>query len=139
MRRTADAITEKGTADLSLSLGCIIGTPVAYLTPYSLEVPLSTNIYLVGIWSTRGEEFVEGDLIFYEHPEITDDGSALVIFHRVQLNEIIRLLEQTNQNRNPDLELNILMYDSDNNNVESFGGAYDPSGLQDALQHLPCL
>lgn len=135
---TLDAIATAWSADLSLSLGCIDGLGVVYLTPYSWVVPPSVDTYAVGVWNEKTDSWVEGDLGWYKDPLITDDGSAIYVTNQTQLRQIIRILEKANQNRNPDLVLNVGMFDSKNDDMEDLWGEFDPTGLQDALQYLPC-
>ena len=135
---TLDAIPTGWAADLSLSLGCIGGIGVGYLTPYSWVVPPSVDTYVVGMWNRKTGAWVDDDLRSYKNPLFTDDGSAIYVSNKTQLRQIIGILEKANQNRNPDLALNVGMVDSKNEDVTALWGEFDPTGLQDALQYLPC-
>ena len=134
---TLDAKTGE-SSDLNLSLGCILGTQIAYITPYSLEVPPSTNAYVVAIWNEITDEIVEDNLAIYYDFVLTDDGSALFISHRLQLNNILRMMEKVDQNRGSELELFINTRNSENDDVEKLWGDFDTTGLRDALAYLPC-
>ena len=96
------------------------------------------DAYFVAIWNEITEKFVEGDSAFYYDAVITDDGSALFISHRLQIDNIIRMLEKLDQNRHPELELSINMFDSEDDDAEEFWADFDPTGLRDALAYLPC-
>ncbi len=41
-------------------------------------------------------------------------------------------------NRNPDLMLNVGIFDSENEDVVELWGVFDPTGLEDTLRYLPC-
>lgn len=136
---TLDAVATAWMADLSLSLGCIDGLGVVYLTPYSWEVPPSADTYVVGLWNDETDDWVEDAVGWYRNPVVTDDGSAIYVTNQSQVRQIIRILERANQNRNPDVVLNVGMFDSENDDVLGLWGDFDPTGLRAALQYLPCL
>lgn len=135
---TLDAIPTGWAADLSLSLGCISGIGVTYLTPYAFEVPSSVDTYIIGMWNDKTGAWVVADAEEYRNPVITDDGWAIYITNNVQVRRIIGLLHTANQNRNPDLVLNAGMFNSQNEDETGLWGEFDPAGLQDALRYLPC-
>ena len=93
---------------------------------------------LSGYGAKKTDDWVEGDLGWYKDPVLTDDGSAIYVINQAQLRQIIRILENANQNRSPDLVLNVGMFDSKNDDVLGLWGEFDPTGLQDALQYLSC-
>ena len=134
---TLDAVLTGGRAELSLSLGCVAGLQVAYLTPYSFVVSPLVDTYAVGIWNADTGEW-EGDLGSYTDPVVTDDNSSVFISNRAQLRQIVRILMTAAANRNPDLALNIGMFDSTTEDGASNWGEFDPTGLQDVLGYLPC-
>ena len=135
---TLDADPSSWAADLSLSLGCIADLGVAYLTSYSWVVPPSVDTYAIGMWNEKTDSWAEENLGWYKNPLITDDGSAAYITNRTQLRQIIGILETAVENQNPDLVLNIGMFDSENEEVQDLWGEFDPTGLEDVLQYLPC-
>ena len=123
---------------MSLSIGCIAGLGIAYLTPYSWEIPPSVDTYVVGMWNDKTDDWVEDDLGWYSSPILTDDGSAIYVSNQAQIRQIIRILEKADQNRNPDLVLTAGMFDSVNDDVLGLWGEFDPDGLKEVLQYLPC-
>ena len=135
---TLDAMPTGWAADLNLTLACITDLGVAYLTPYSWVVPPSADTYVIGMWDGEAGDWVQEGLGWYKNPLITDDGSAIYITNRIQLRQIITLLETALVNRNPDLTLNVGIFDSENEDVVELWGVFDTTGLQDALQYLPC-
>ena len=135
---TLDAMPTGGRADLSLSLGCVAGVGVAYLTPYSYVIPPSADTYAVGIWDEKADGWVQSSLGWYKNPVLTDDGGAIYATNQAQLRQIIRILEEADRNRDPDLVLNVGIFDSKNDDVRGLWGEFDPAGLQNALQYLPC-
>ena len=135
---TLDAIPTAWSADLSLSLGCIAGIGVVYLTPYSFVVSPSADTYAVGMWNDETDSWVDDDLGWYKDPVLTDDGSAIYVANQAQVRQIVRVLEKASRNQNPALVLNAGMFDSENGDVLGLWGVFDPAGLQDALRYLSC-
>ena len=136
---TLDAEPTGWAADLSLSLGCIGGFGVAYLTPYSYEVSPSVDTYVVGIWDDKNDRWVQEDLGWYSGPVLTDDGSSIYIANRSQILQIIDILEIALDNRNPDLILTAGMFESQNDDEPGSWGELYPDGLQAVLRYLSCL
>ena len=138
---TLDADPTGWGFDLSFSLACVTGHRIAYLAPYSFVVPPSVDTYVVGMWNDEAGSWVEDGLGWYTSPILTDDGAAIYLTSRAQLRQIIAVLETANENQNPNLVLAIGMFDSTNEDVEDvreLWGQFDPTGLQDVLQYLPC-
>ena len=133
-----DANPASPAADLSLSLGCIGSFQVSYLAPYSLAVPPSVDTYIVGIWDEETGSWMDGNLGRYGSLQITDDGSAIYVSNRAQVRQIVGILATAAGNLNPDLVLNVGMFDSENEEGPSVWAEFDPTGLEDALRYLPC-
>ena len=134
---TLDAIPTAWAADVSLSIGCIASLGIAYLTPYSWEVPPSVDTYVIGMWNDKTDSWEDDDLGWYSSPILTDDGSAIYVSNQAQVRQIIRILEKADQNRNPDLVLTAGMFDSNEDGL-GLWGEFDPDGLKEVLQYLPC-
>ncbi len=135
---TLDAIPSGWAADLSLSLVCLADDRIAYLFPYSAVVSPSADTYVVGMWNEEIGDWLEEDLGWYGSPILTDDGSGIFMTNVAQINQIIRVLETAVINQNPNLVLNIGVFDSTTEDGYSEWGTYDPTGLRDALNYLPC-
>ena len=136
---TMDAALTGWGPDLSLSLGCITGLAVAYLSPYSYVVPQMVDTYVVGVWDREAVSWVHEDLGRYHAPVITDDGSAIYVTNRTQLLQIVAILRTANENQHPNLILSAGMFDSRHEDVPGLWGQFDPTGLDKALRYLTCL
>ncbi len=137
-RAVLDADPSSWARDVALSLGCIEGLPVAYLIPYSNVVPSSVNVYVVGIWDDGSSDWVDESYFLYQDPLITEDGAAIYVFNGVQVRQILGVLQEAQENRNPRMELNSGMYNVDDENEPGLWGKHDPAGLDDALSYLEC-
>lgn len=123
---------------MGLSLICSHGYKSAYLTPYPYSVPSSVDTYDFGVWNNKAEEWTEGQHQRYRSPVLTDDGSSIFISNNTQLGEILDVLRAAEASQNPDLIFNAGMFDSTKDDGESLWGEFDVTGLEDALEYLPC-
>ena len=122
---------------MSLSLGCLGNLPIAYLIPYSLEVPSSVDTYVIGLWDKKEEAWVDGKTQTYRNPILTDDGSSIYITSRAQVRYIAKFMEEASKNQDPELEVGAGMYNSKDGSG-LFGG-FNPAGIDDVLQYLTCV
>ena len=134
---TLDALESEQSGDLSLTLGCIGKVKTMYLTPYSLEVPSSMDTYGVGMWDYKAGGVATGTWAIYKNPALTDDGSAIYVSKNSQVRGIVDALWKSDANQDPDLVLNAAMYDS-TTEYSGLWSDFDPTGLEDALDYLPC-
>ena len=123
--------------EVYLSLGCINGLTVAYLNHYARAVPAWVDFYVIGIWDTRASEWSD-QYYSYENPFITLDGASIYLYNPVQVRQVLELLHFADQNRKPHWELNAGMYSIEDESKPGFWGAYDVTGLEDALAYLTC-
>ena len=125
-------------AEIILSLGCIDGLPVAYLSPYSGQVPSRVDAYMVGIWDSTEREWLDIHYHSYEDPFVTLDGGAIYICNRVQVRQIVNALRFADDQNPSRLAFNTGMYDLSDDNWLGIWGEYDVSGLDDTLAYLDC-
>ena len=123
--------------EVYLSLGCINGLSVAYLTHYAGAVPAWVDFYVIGIWDTRAFEWLD-QYYRYENPFITTDGSAIYLYNPIQVRQVLGLLHFADQNRKPHWGLIAGMSSSEDVSNPGFWGAYDVTGLEDVLAYLTC-
>ena len=135
---TLDAIPSALVSDVNFSLGCISDFKVAYLSPYSYQVPPSVDGYTVGMWNGRTGAWVSDETHRYRHPVITDDGVAVYVTNQAQVRQIIESMRSAIRTATPGLVLSMGMYDSTDEEDRGLWGEFDPTGLQDVLQYLPC-
>ena len=134
---TLDASVRVWAGDLSLTLGCLGSTKVAYLSPYSFLMPVGMDRYTVGVWNDQSQTWVEDQTETYRNPTITDDGSSIYIINNSQIRQIVSVLHHAGANQNPDLVKGAGIWDSTKYEGELWSD-YDPTGLEDALNYLPC-
>ncbi len=124
--------------DLLFSLACIGESQLGYLSPYSLEIPHYVDAYAIAVWDDTSEDFLEHHGNFYSDPLVTDDGSSIYISNSAELNRIVNTLTYTAAGLEPDQVLVVGMWSSEDDNVPEYWSAFDPSGIDDALQYLDC-
>ena len=91
---------------ISLTVGCIGGTKVAYFAPYTFSVPVEIDIYAIGIWDDSTGSWKEGELHYYSDPVLTDDGSAIYVVNQVQVSQIFSIIQNAVQLQNSHQVLN---------------------------------
>ena len=124
--------------DLSLSLGCIGLTNLAYLTPYSFVVPSSVDTYTIGVWDTSAGEWESDQVLRISNPGLTDDKAAVFISSNAQIREIVDILKGADANQKPELVLTGGIFDGATEDGEGVWGEFVPTGLEGALDYLPC-
>ena len=115
-------------------MGCVNDTPIGYLFPYTLVVPVGVDTYTVGIWDQTAEMFVDrlGD-----HPvALNDDGSAVFITNRAVLLGIGALLEQAASSLPGGQRLTAGMWESSTD--DCLWTDFESAGSRDALRYLGC-
>ena len=134
---TLDASARATFQDLSLSLGCIGPTKVAYLTPY-VAVPAGADTYTFGVWNTSASEWESGQVLRVSNPGFTDDGSAVYIYSQAQVREILAIIRQADANQAPGLVLSGGIFVDGADDDSGVWGDFVPAGYEDALDYLPC-
>lgn len=124
--------------EVTVSLGCIQRLPVAYLTPSVTQVPPWVDTYVLGMWDDREKDWLDEHYHRYYDPTITLDGAAIYIHNRIQVSQLLELLEYASRNQSSRYAFNTGMYDLDNDNQTGLWGEYDVSGLENALEYLDC-
>ena len=132
-----DAITPGSERDVRLSLGCIGITRVMYVTPYSFKVPPPMDALTVGIWDYGTDAWVEDEVWHYRNVVTVEAGIGVFISSNAQVRQILSTLRKADQNREADLVFSVGLYDS-TEGTEGLWGEFDPTGLEDALDYLPC-
>ena len=134
-----DAITPGAARDVRLSLGCIGTDRVMYVIPYSFKVPPSMDALTVGIWDLGTGAWVEDEVWHYENVVRMEAGMGVFISSNAQVRQIFSTLRKADQNRDADLVFSVGVYDS-TEGTEGGGmwGEFDATGLEDALDYLPC-
>lgn len=122
-----------------LSLGCMVGVPVAYIVPYENLVPAWADSYAIGLWDIQKGEFAEGTQITYRNPTVTDDGAGFYISNVVQIRQLLGVLDLAHQNRNPNLGFLTGMDSIADTDIVGLWGWYDVDGFNEALAYLGCL
>ena len=135
---TLDAIPSSVVLDISFSLGCIDDLKIAYMSPYARQVPPSVDVYTVGMRNRRTGAWVNDETHEYRNPVITDDGASVYLTNQAQLRQIVESMRSAIRTATPGLVLSMGMYDSTDEEDQGLWGEFDPKGLQDALQYLPC-
>ena len=134
-----DAITPGAARDVMLSLGCIGTFRLMYVIPYSFEVPSSMNTLTVGIWDHGTDAWVDDEVWHYKNVVTIEDGSGVFMTSNAQVRQIFSTLRKADQNREADLVFSVGLYDStDGTRGRGLWGEFDPTGLEDALDYLPC-
>ena len=133
-----DAITPGAARDVRLSLGCV-GTDerLMYVVPYSFKVPPSMDTLTVGIWDHGTNAWAEDEVWHYGNVVTTEDRAGVFITSKAQVRQILSTLRKADQNREADLVFSVGLYDS-TEDTEGLWGEFDPTGLEDALDYLPC-
>ena len=133
-----DAITPGAARDVRLSLGCV-GTDerLMYVVPYSFKVPPSMDTLTVGIWDHGTNAWAEDEVWHYGNVVTTEDRAGVFITSKAQVRQILSTLQKADQNREADLVFSVGLYDS-TEDTEGLWGEFDPTGLEDALDYLPC-
>ena len=135
---TLDASAWATFQDLSLSLGCIGPTKVAYLTPYA-TIPDDSDTYAFGLLDTATGEWEPGQVLWVSNPSFTDDGGAVYISSQAQIREIVAIIRQKVENRSPGLVISGAIFVEGVEDDESMvSGDFVPAGYEDALAYLPC-
>ena len=133
-----DAITPGAKRDVRLVLGCIGTFRVMYVVPYSFKVPPSMDTLTVGIWDYGTDAWVDDEVWHYGNVVTTGDGSGVFITSNAQVRQILSTLQKADQNREEDLVFSVGLYDSAESTTRGLWGEFDPAGLEDALDYLPC-
>ena len=132
-----DSVPTAWASEILLTLGCIAGGKVAYLYTYDYLVPPEVDTYVIGIWDTSAEAWKEGDVHFYYEPKLTDDGSGIYVINRAQVKQIFSVIQKAARQQNQRQALNAGMF-AENDDSIAFWGEFDVTGLQDAVEYLPC-
>ena len=131
---TLDADSRLGGGDLYLSLVCFDSIPVAYLFPYDVFPP-DASTYAFGIYDYDESTWEEGG--FKRSIVFTDDASGAVLMNRVEVREIIRLLQLASVLPSSQVA-GAVFYDGISGDVV-LAGSFNPTGLAGALDFLGCM
>ena len=133
---TLDSDPNTTLNDLYLTLGCISGNPLAYLFHYSDVYPEGMDRYTIGLWDSEAGVFTDDGA---DYPTaFTDFGDGIYIQNRAVVRSIIALLEQTANGLPSGQTLVAGVWDSSGNGTQELWSAFDPAGLDDALDYLDC-
>ncbi len=132
-----DSVPTAWASEIYLMFGCIAGAKVAYFLPYSLLVPPEVDTYVIGIWDTTSEAWMESDLHYYYDPLLTDDESGIYVPNQAQVKQMFSVIQKASRQQNQHQALNAGMF-AENDESISFWGEFDVSGLQDVVAYLPC-
>ncbi len=133
-----DADPQGWSADILLSLGCIGDIKVFYISPYDSIIPDDVDAYTVGIWDDSTGEWVSPTHDYF-NPIFTDDGSSIYIFNQTQARQVLDVIKKSDEQRNrSNRALNVIMYDSTDDQGTLLGSAFDPTGWRDVIAYLPC-
>ena len=132
-----DANPEAFATQSFLTLACLLNAKVLYLTPYSYAVPPMTDAFKVGIWDISEAAWIEDAVLTYYDPGFTDDGSAIFINNQSQIRQILDVIREAERNPRQGRVLSAVIYEEGNDEAALWSD-FDPTGLPDALQYLPC-
>ena len=132
-----DAITPGAERDVRLSLACVGTDRVMYVIPYSFKVPPSVDALTVGIWNHETSAWVKDEVWHYENVVRMVAEMGVLISSHAQVRQILSMLQKADQNREADLVFSVGLYDS-TEDTRGLWGEFDATGLEDALDYLPC-
>ena len=135
---TLDADPAGWASDIFLSLGCLGEIRLMYLTPYDYLVPPEIDRYVLGIWDEGTGEWVADDAYRYSDPVLTDDGDSIYIANQAQVRQMFDIIKKAEATQDADRQLNAGMFVGGDNEGPELWSEFDPDGLDDVIEYLPC-
>ena len=123
---------------VSLTLACAKERPVLYVVPTTLTVPSWMDTVIVGIWDPGRDDWIKDRVFLYNDLRITDDGAAVLIHLRSQVNKMLDALKFVNRNLSKGMYLEVGMMELEGGVEDGYWGKFDVAGLNDALSYLEC-
>ena len=132
---TLDSDINTISHDFAINFSCAYEQPLIRLFPYTFEVPAGIDTYVVAIWDESSRTIVAGT--DSQTADTNDEGSALVIWHRLIALEIADLIRFAEDSLTDSQVAFATMWDSDNEDTELWAD-FDTTGAAEAFEYLAC-